>query len=230
MGAFKELKYYEDDLSREVGIDLPNKVKSNWVKNNLKKHKNFTVYEEDDFLPIMQIGEIPTHTCLSYKSGAYNECLLACFDACKKFIFVKDEDGKVLARAMVRLVQTSDKKKEVRTDLTFADLTKSNVSQNKVDTEVAIVLETAYYKQIKQDDLNSIIDKMIAFVKAKAKEMGVQLLISKAYAKYLDGKSEKVTKYISINKSKSSKQYLDSYGTAASVSEGGTYYKSIFYK
>ncbi len=32
----------------------------------------------------MILGEYPEKTCLSYRDGGYNKCLLACFDSNKK--------------------------------------------------------------------------------------------------------------------------------------------------
>ena len=59
----------------------------------------------------MILGEYPEKTCLSYRDGGYNKCLLACFDSNKKVLYAKI-NNKIVARAMVRLTKGSYNKEK----------------------------------------------------------------------------------------------------------------------
>lgn len=60
--------------------------------------------DSDDLLTLLQIGEVPRHSCQSYASGSHNHCLLAYVgDANKKALIVRDETGKIRARAIMKL-------------------------------------------------------------------------------------------------------------------------------
>ncbi len=85
MGQFQRVKYDKDDLAKEIDYPVTDSQKRLWIENEtLTAGDGFAAWEEDRLLPVMQIGEIPTSTCLSYHSGAQKECLLSCFDANKK--------------------------------------------------------------------------------------------------------------------------------------------------
>lgn len=57
-------------------------------ENLVTKNGNVKLWEEDRLLPVMQIGELVGHTCLSYRDGGYKECLLSAFDANKKVLYL----------------------------------------------------------------------------------------------------------------------------------------------
>ncbi|MBI5159046.1 hypothetical protein HY992_02905 [Candidatus Micrarchaeota archaeon] len=60
--------------------------------------------DSDDLLTLLQVGEVPRHSCQSYLSGSHNHCLLAYVaDANKKALIVRDETGKIRARAIMKL-------------------------------------------------------------------------------------------------------------------------------
>ena len=77
MGRFKELKYYQDDLSHEIDYPVTECQKKIWMENSREEQGELAVWEEDGLLPVMQIGVKPHVTCLSYIDGMYNQCLLA---------------------------------------------------------------------------------------------------------------------------------------------------------
>lgn len=83
-GRFREVKYYKDDLEREISLRLSKETQHFWMKNTETKKNGARLWEEDRLLPIMQIGESLGHTCLSYRDGKYKKYLLSCFDANKK--------------------------------------------------------------------------------------------------------------------------------------------------
>ena len=58
------------------------------------------IWEEDSLLPVMQIGEVPLRSCISYRNGPSCDCLLSCFDANKKILFIK-YNGKIVFRAIL---------------------------------------------------------------------------------------------------------------------------------
>ena len=82
-----------------------------WAENLQLQRKEWKIWEEDRFLPVMQIGELPDKTCLSYKTGMYRKCLLSCFDSNKKIIYISYQ-GKIVLRAILRLTKASEEKME----------------------------------------------------------------------------------------------------------------------
>ena len=153
MGQFKKLKYYTDDLKKEIDRDLCDYQIKEWTENNLSiKDGTINVTEYDDFYSTMILGEKPQHTCLSYINGMYNECLLACFDSNKKILYAKI-DGKIVARAMIRLTKGtfSDSNSESKEDFSFVDL--ENISDKKKEQSknkeyLTVFLEKPYISGI----------------------------------------------------------------------------------
>ena len=74
------------------------------MENIQEKSGRLHVWEEDGLLPVMQMGQVPEATCLSYVDGVYKQCLLACHDANKKVIYLS-LDGKIVLRAAIRLTK-----------------------------------------------------------------------------------------------------------------------------
>ena len=93
-----------------------------WAENLQLQRKEWKIWEEDRFLPVMQIGELPDKTCLSYKTGMYRKCLLSCFDSNKKIIYISYQ-GKIVLRAILRLTKASEEKMERENkEFQFVDL------------------------------------------------------------------------------------------------------------
>lgn len=131
LGRFRELKYHEDDLAKELDFQLTDVQKANWMQNERKAEKaGVTIWEEDALIPVMQIGEVPTQTCMSYRSGVYKGCLLSCFDANKKVIFASLQ-GKIVFRAILRLTKKSDTTPESgsRQEVEFVDMLKEQENE-----------------------------------------------------------------------------------------------------
>ena len=89
LGKFMELKYHEGDLGREIAFPIKRDTEEIWKEKLLRVDCGWEIWEEDSLLPVMQIGEVPLRSCISYRNGPNCDCLLSCFDANKKIIFIK---------------------------------------------------------------------------------------------------------------------------------------------
>ena len=68
--------------------------------------KSVTAYESDDPMTLLKVGVEPQETCQSWRSGGFNECLLAYVaDSNKKVLNVADENGRIVARSIVKLTK-----------------------------------------------------------------------------------------------------------------------------
>lgn len=121
IGKFEKLKYPAGDLSREIDFAVSKEVELEWEKDLTYICGDLTLQEETRLLPIMQIGEIPTYSCISYRTGSNSHCLLSCFDSNKKFLFIQ-KNGQVVFRAMLRLTKGSYADDMHRKKIQFADL------------------------------------------------------------------------------------------------------------
>ena len=89
MGKFKDLKYHDADLEKELAFPISEKQMKLWAENLQLQRKEWKIWEEDRFLPVMQIGELPDKTCLSYKTGMYRSvCYPALTVIRKLYIFL----------------------------------------------------------------------------------------------------------------------------------------------
>ncbi len=68
LGKFEKLKYPAGDLSREIDFAVSKEVELEWEKDLTYICGDLTLQEETRLLPIMQIGEIPTYSCISYRT------------------------------------------------------------------------------------------------------------------------------------------------------------------
>ena len=232
MGQFSKLKYFKDDLYKEIDFDLTNKQISEWTSNNIVvTDGDIEVKEYDDFYSTMILGEYPQRTCLSYNGGAYNHCLIACFDSNKKILYAKI-NGKIVARAMVRLTKGSYKNStEGRHNLSFVDLediksSKDN-SHNKKEY-LTIFLERPYISGISIEEENKVKKMFISLLEKKALLMNAQLVLSSDYIDVVDKKYVRTKYYMYISNSKAGAQYLDSLNGENGVTEEGLYKSNVF--
>ena len=173
---------------------------------------------------------MPVRTCMNYKDGAYNECLLSVFDANKKILYVKN-NGKIVARAIMRLTKMSDVigKKDT---LEFRDVGNPEGHNFEINEEEKLVvfLEKMYYSHISGKELHQVEKLLLDFAKHKAETLGATLLIANAYNYKVLSESrrlQKVSTNVYISKSKNGKQYLDSLG--GNCESGGYYMDGDFY-
>lgn len=237
MGKFKKLKYYPDDLKKEIDFSLADYQIKEWTENNMiVKEEMIEVKEYDDFYNTMVLGEVPERTCLSYKNGAYHHCLLACFDSNKKILYAKIND-KVIARAMVRLTKGKYYNIKTKQKQTFSFIDLENMQEQKVSKGIkeikneeflTIFLEKPYVSGISKEEEKKVKKIFIKLLEKKAVSMNALLVLS---SQYLETENENyiVTKYnMYISKSKAGSQYLDSLNGQATIMDEGQYKENTF--
>lgn len=229
MGRFKELKYHDTDLEKELAFPISAKQMEIWVENLQLQKKEWRIWEEDRFLPVMQIGELPDKTCLSYKTGMYRNCLLSCFDSNKKILYVSYQ-GKIVLRAILRLTKASkEKRKRESKEFEFVDFTKETGRKDNPE-QLVLFLERSYVKGISEKLEQDMFDLLLSMVKEKAGKLNISLLISYDYVGYLpSGQFQKGSRYIYISATKGKEQYLDSLGGNHGIASEGKYLRASVY-
>ena len=229
MGRFKELKYHDTDLEKELAFPISAKQMEIWVENLQLQKKEWRIWEEDRFLPVMQIGEMPDKTCLSYRTGMYRNCLLSCFDSNKKILYVSYQ-GKIVLRAILRLTKASkEKRKRESKEFEFVDFTKETGRKDNPE-QLVLFLERSYVKGISEKLEQDMFDLLLSMVKEKAGKLNISLLISYDYVGYLpSGQFQKESRYIYISATKGKEQYLDSLGGNHGIASEGKYLRASVY-
>lgn len=228
LGKFDELKYPSGDLMREIDFEVSEEAEKEWKIDRTFTSKNLVLKEETGLLPVMQIGEIPSYSCLSYRSGLNSDCLLSCFDSNKKFLFIR-KNGKVVFRAMIRLTNGSYVGDRMRKKIQFADLSGAGKPKEEEGEESVLFLERYYEKNLTNEEMDQAVYLVFVAAKEKAKKLGARLVLSCYYQD--DVKTKEYIKsnyYLYISKSKNGSQYLDSLYGEASVSASGDYSSNIF--
>ena len=229
LGRFREVKYHENDLERELSWNISLPAQKTWQENMKKKQGDFHLWEEDRFLPVMQIGEVPESTCLSYKSGMYKECLLATFDSNKKVLYLTYKQRTVL-RAILRLTKGSKVWKEQENHrIQFADLTMDDAGDSS-DEMLVLFLEKAYIKRLPEKERKNAISLLLRLVKEKADRLGAFPMISFEYSNMIDQEQlVRTDYYLNISATKGNTQYLDSLDGSNSITDTGKYKKATIY-
>lgn len=228
LGNFDELKYPSGDLMREIDFEVSEEAEKEWKKDRTFTRGNLVLKEETGLLPVMQIGEVPSYSCLSYRSGLNSDCLLSCFDSNKKFFFIR-KNGQVVFRAMIRLTKGSYVGDRMRKKIQFADLSGAGKPKEEEGEESVLFLERYYEKNLTNEEMDQAVYLVFVAAKEKAKKLGARLVLSCYYQD--DVKTKEYIKsnyYLYISKSKNGSQYLDSLYGEASVSDSGDYSSNIF--
>ena len=228
LGKFDELKYPSGDLMREIDFEVSEEAEKEWKIDRTFTSKNLVLKEETSLLPVMQIGEVPSYSCLSYRSGLNSDCLLSCFDSNKKFFFIR-KNGQVVFRAMIRLTKGSYVGDRMRKKIQFADLSGAGKPKEEEGEELVLFLERYYEKNLAYEEQDQAVYLAFVAAKEKAKKLGARLVLSCYYQD--DVKTKEYIKsnyYLYISKSKNGSQYLDSLYGEASVSDSGDYSSNIF--
>ena len=228
LGKFDELKYPSGDLMREIDFEVSEEAEKEWKIDRTFTSKNLVLKEETGLLPVMQIGEIPSYSCLSYRSGLNSDCLLSCFDSNKKFFFIR-KNGQVVFRTMIRLTKGSYVGDRMRKKIQFADLSGAGKPKEEEGEELVLFLERYYEKNLAYEEQDQAVYLAFVAAKEKAKKLGARLVLSCYYQD--DVKTKEYIKsnyYLYISKSKNGSQYLDSLYGEASVSDSGDYSSNIF--
>jgi len=230
MGEFNKLKYYADDLQKEIGYPVSDAQKRVWMENTeIHEPNGITVKECDNYHDTMVIGTVPKPTCLSYSSGSYKECLLSNFDSNKKVLYAY-KDGEVVGRASIRFTKGrfNEPTQEIDPSLSFVDLEAENASGKLDNTEHLIIfLEYPYSAYIPDDTAQKIEAMYIELMNQKAEAMGAMLVVSGAYSPSVD--YVRTHCHVYISKSKAGVQYLDSLNGSAKVSDEGGYRANQFF-
>jgi hypothetical protein len=236
MGELSKLKYYEDDLRREIEYPLNAAQKSIWLENTAAVTGNVTIKERDDFYHTIMLGTIPYRTCMSYDDTDYCECLLSGFDSNKKVIFAYI-DEKIVGRAIIRLTkgkfENNNTPAEKKKELYFVDLEKVEAeSDMPVDSEkdrLLIFLERSYSSGISDEITAQIDDMYIDLMDKKSAKMSAMLILSNSYQDRTRTDFTQTLFHVYISKSKAGAQYLDSLNGAAHVSDEGGYKSNKFF-
>ena len=228
LGKFDELKYPSGDLMREIDFEVSEEAEKEWKKDRTFTRGNLVLKEETGLLPVMQIGEIPSYSCLSYRSGLNSDCLLSCFDSNKKFFFIR-KNGQVVFRTMIRLTKGSYVGDRMRKKIQFADLSGAGKPKEEEGEESVLFLERYYEKNLTNEEMDQAVYLVFVAAKEKAKKLGARLVLSCYYQDHVKTKEYlKSNYYLYISKSKNGSQYLDSLYGEASVSASGDYSSNIF--
>jgi hypothetical protein len=235
MGRFRELKYHRGDLNKEIDYEIPDNAKHFWTENLHMEEGRLQVWEEDGLIPIMKMGEVPEHTCLSYLNGRYKGCLLACHDSNKKALLLS-YDGKVVLRAAIRLTKScfakihTNGKSDAR-KLRFVDLEhpEENAAHNNNHMEhLTLFLEKAYMSNLPQNMQAHAVKMLFRLLRKKADQMNALFMASVGYQIYHPEDMVCVDCAVYISKSKAGEQYLDSLGGENCVDKEGSYRENIF--
>jgi len=101
LGNFHTLKYFSDDLEKELSYPVDRNQQFLWQENTSCRAGSLTATEEDDFYTTLRLGELSKRTCLSYWGGMHMECLLSGYDSNKKILLAR-RGGEVLGRAVIQ--------------------------------------------------------------------------------------------------------------------------------
>lgn len=229
MGQFYVLKYFADDLRREINHPISEQQETAWQKNLALERGKFIAEEADDFYHTIQIGELPYGTCLSYRTGSQRECLLAAFDSNKKIILIRKGD-EIVGRACIRLTKGAFQK-PTELMLSFADLAGENTTESGriVSEKLVLFLERIYTTGINDDEQQVVMEMAVALATQKAAELGAVSVLARRYVNcYARDQYVSSPFYVYISKSKNGQQYLDSLGGAATTSRKEKYVEGAF--
>jgi hypothetical protein len=204
-GKYIELRYANNCLHEEVNAF----VNDSWKDNLTIKESGLVVRECDDFFSIINLGAKPVSTCLNYDGGQYVDCLLSCFDASKKVLYVEN-DGIVRGRAMMYI-----------TTIKKAGPTLSYIGETVPPNVIfAVVVDIMHCKKLQPAD---VAKALYAFAKEKARKLSAVVVFNNSYTEVLKDVLEhrKINMYVTA--SRSSGQYLSIMGGHVSKSEESGY-------
>lgn len=218
-GLLDEVKY--KDFQKEIGYPITKEQEKIWKENISLIEGNVKTAEYTDFVSCMNIGAKPEHTCMNYKDGSYNECLLSTFDANKKVLYVTEGD-EIIGRAILRLTKSSDKGNE---GLHFEDVAEETQENQE---KLVVFLERCYKNGFSGKKAAMIYRKLYDLAQMKANLLGAELVLADDYNQVAERNGfVKNHYYIYVSESKNGKQYLDSLG--GNRESGGYYVRGSFY-
>ena len=179
------------------------------------------------------MGEIPTHTCMSYKDGSHRECLLSCFDANKKVVYVKKGDA-IIGRFIARITKCTDKAQNTKPKRPgFIDVESiaaaEEAGKGSEPTERPILFIERLYSGCQGSIRSQIEEAVFAFARKRAESLGIDVAISCDYDTPKSLGFKRFHGYIYITKSKNSAQYLDSFGGQFCSNDDDKYVEAKYY-
>ena len=229
MGQFYALKYFADDLQREIRYPISEVQEAAWKRNLTLERGPFSAEEADDFYFTMRLGELPHSTCLSCWTGSQRDCLLAAFDSNKKMILIrKGED--IVARACIRLTKGAFQR-PADFDFSFADLAQEQPAgkMGASDEMLILFLERIYTSGLNDEEAETAMKMAVSLVTQKAAAIGAVAVLARRYQDCYDRDQYVGSQfYVYISKSKNGQQYLDSMGGAAVTSHKEQYTGAVF--
>lgn len=229
MGQFYALKYFTDDLQREIRYPISEVQEAAWKRNLTLERGSFSAEEADDFYFTMRLGELPHSTCLSCWTGNQRDCLLAAFDSNKKMILIrKGED--IVARACIRLTKGAFQR-PADFDFSFADLAQEQPAgkMGASDEMLILFLERIYTSGLNDEEAETAMKMAVSLVTQKAAAIGAVAVLARRYQDCYDRDQYIGSQfYVYISKSKNGQQYLDSMGGAAVTSHKEQYTGTVF--
>lgn len=231
MGKYDALKYFGNDLNREISYPITEGQKRRWMENLSKTSDGITIEERDDFFTTLHIGAIPEHTCLDYRNGMHRDCLLACFDSNKKILFAT-LNGRPVARAMIRLTKGRfTRQNRNKPALEFADLRRNDEPEreDKSAEELILFLERSYVNGLDEKHIQ-IVNRMFAeLTLEKVMVLGAKAVLSANYSPIgAQLGYASMAYHVYISKSKAGLQYLDSMGGSNGTESEGKYHRGLF--
>lgn len=168
---------------------------------------------------------------MSYMDGMYRACLLSAFDSNKKVLYVTS-NGRIVARAFLRLTKGRLTASKSSSDFTFVDLEDiagSREEDNRSKESLVLFLERPYFGGINSEGEYKAEKLLVDLARRKANELRTMLVLS---TDYRDSKLEDFTQTrfnIFISKTKAGAQYLDSLDGKATVDTEGSYKANTFF-
>ncbi len=234
LGRFHTLKYFPDDLEKEISYPVDQEQQRCWQENTSRRAEQLTASEEDDFYTTLRLGELPRATCLSYRTGMHRDCLLSGYDSNKKILLARRGD-KVVGRAVIRLTKGTfyAPEQEKSVSLQFADLSQDRPKEEEPLAQtreyLTLFLERLYVSRCSPEETDTIRKLFVELVREKAASMGALSVLAGEYSCCCEsGEYARMGYYLYISKSKSGAQYLDSLSGPASVSKEGGYARGSF--
>lgn len=229
MGQFYALKYFADDLQREIRYPISEVQETAWKRNLTLERGPFSAEEVDDFYFTMRLGELPHSTCLSCWTGSQRDCLLAAFDSNKKMILIRKGEN-IVARACIRLTKGAFQR-PADFDFSFADLAQEQPAgkMGAGDEMLILFLECLYTSGLNDEEAETAMKMAVSLVTQKAAAIGAVAVLARCYQGCYDRDQYVGSQfYVYISKSKNGQQYLDSMGGSAVTSHKEQYTGAVF--
>ncbi len=98
-----------------------------------KSATKLTCSDTSDPQITLEIGEKPVQSCQSYNYGQFNQCLLGYFDPNSKILCVKNHNGSIIARAILRLLPDNDGNPHIHLERIYTVSASQNIPKIMID-------------------------------------------------------------------------------------------------